>query len=345
MARPASGKAFHFGKRKTGCTQIAASSRDGGHDRQRIIDPVRAGLGDGVAQLARAERPRERGGDQRAATGRGHGIEQARIGLRTATEAHDITRMARGGFAQQREVGVVGGDDRHAASFQSLEDLGLGVGDGFLAREVADMRRRDGGDDGDVRAHQPGQRGEFARVVHPHLEHAEARARRHAREAERHADMVVVALDRAMHCARCHPVERVEQRLLGAGLARRSGHADDRRAGPRARGMAERGERGGAIRHQHMRVIDRLLADHARRACRHRAVDEQMPVGRLAAHRDEQVARLDFAGIERDAGHLELRRGGAASCLRELGGRPEAHAAHSRATWTSSNGSTRSPTI
>src|SRR3546814_1514988 len=73
-----------------------------------------------------------------------------------------------------------------------------------------------------------------AGMVHPHLEHAEPRLTRHPREAERYACMVVVALERSMRAARLGPVERGEQGFLGAGLAHRTGDADDRRAGARA---------------------------------------------------------------------------------------------------------------
>src|SRR3546814_4617561 len=73
------------------------------------------------------------------------------------------------------------------------------------------MRRGDGGDDGDVRAHDERQRGEFARMVHPHFEHTEIGGRWHTREAQRHADMIVVAFDRAVRLAGTEAIERSEE--------------------------------------------------------------------------------------------------------------------------------------
>ena len=61
----------------------------------------------------------------------------------------------------------------------------------FDALEEFEMHRLDGGDDRDVRAHHPRQRRDLAGVVHADLEDAEARARRHARQRQRHAPVVV----------------------------------------------------------------------------------------------------------------------------------------------------------
>src|SRR3546814_5860627 len=118
------------------------------------------------------------------------------------------------------------------------------------------MRRGDGGDDGDVRAHDERQRGEFARMVHPHFEHTEIGGRWHTREAQRHADMIVVAFDRAVRLAGTEAIERDEQRLLRPRLARRAGDADDAAMAARARRDAERVQRGGAVGDADVRMVD-----------------------------------------------------------------------------------------
>ncbi len=81
------------------------------------------------------------------------------------------------------------------------------------------MRRRDRGHQRDIRADELGQRVKFAGMVHAHLEHAEAGVGGHPRQAQRHADMIVVALHRTVRAAGRGAVERREQRLFGAGLA------------------------------------------------------------------------------------------------------------------------------
>ena len=120
-----------------------------------------------------------------------------------------------------------------------------------------------------------------------------------------------------------------------------------RAAAARPRGAAEVVQRLGRVGDEHVRPVDRLADDRARRAGGEGLVDEAMTVGRLALQRDEQVARPDLARIEGDARRLEIamRRVPPVASAISARGPQRAHAAHSRATATSSNGSTRSPTI
>ena len=73
----------------------------------------------------------------------------------------------------------------------------------------------------------PRQRGDLAGIVHAHFEHRKFGVARHPGEAQRHAGMVVVALDRAVDRPAAAAVERRVQRFLGAGLADRAGDSDD----------------------------------------------------------------------------------------------------------------------
>jgi len=58
------------------------------------------------------------------------------------------------------------GDDRHAIVLEPFEYLRLGRGDRLHRAEIFDMRGGNRGDECDVGAHQPGQRGDLAGVVH-----------------------------------------------------------------------------------------------------------------------------------------------------------------------------------
>ena len=267
---------------------------------------MRAGHGHGVAQLAVAKVARERRRHQRAAACCGHGIDQARIGMIAAPEAHHRPGMARSREAQAFIVRVIRRNDRHAAHFQPLEDLGLGVGNRFLARKVADMRGRDGGDDGHMRAHEAGQRGKLTRVVHAHFQHAKAAARRHPRQAERHADMVVVAFDRTVRAAPAAPVERSKQRLLHTGFACRAGHADDRGINARAGSMAQIDQRLRGVLNQNVRPLHRVFNQRRRCTTGKCALQKAVPVALRTLQRNEQVAGQNLAAVNRAARHGKL---------------------------------------
>ncbi len=76
------------------------------------------------------------------------------------------------------------------------------------------VRRRDRGDHRDMRAHQRGQMRELAGDgSSPSRTRRNRRVARHPRQAQRHAGMVVVALDRAMRDMPGRAVERGEQAL------------------------------------------------------------------------------------------------------------------------------------
>src|SRR4029079_14824515 len=94
-----------------------------------------------------------------------------------------------------------------------------------------------------------------------------------------------------------------------------------------------------------MRLVDRFADDRAGCASGERLVEEPVSVGGLAFEGDERCAPRDITGIEGDAARIELRGERAGRRLGNLVAGPKrGHVAHSRATVTSSNGSTRSPT-
>ena len=103
--------------------------------------------------------------------------QQAGVGLCLLAERDDARDAGGfGGFFQPRILRVVAVEHRGAAGLDAQEDLGLGVGDFFQRAEKLQMHRRDGGDDGDVRAHEFGERRDLAGMVHADLEHGIFRA-------------------------------------------------------------------------------------------------------------------------------------------------------------------------
>ena len=147
----------------------------------------------------------------------------------------------------------------------------------------------------------PGQRGDLAGVVHAHFEHCKFGVARHSRQAQRHAGVVVVALDRAMHRARPPAVERGEQALPWSLVLPTEPVTpmivalDRARGGPAERLRAPRRRRRPA--HAGRRPACDTMTPAAPAA--KRAVDELMPVVDRARHGDEQVAGLRLRGCRR----------------------------------------------
>ena len=230
----------------------------------------------------------------------------ARMSLSLAAETDDVPGVPARGLEQSIAMRRRLGDDRGSVGLETLEDLALGVGDRLNRAEVLDMRRCDGGDERDVRTDHARERRDLAGIVHAHFEHREQAVARHSREAQRHAGMVVVAFDRAVHVARVRSVERREKGLLGAGLADRAGDPDDLRRSSLASGPAQRFERCGDVVDQHVGLIEGAGYQRARRAGRESLVEEMVAVMDGARHGDEQVALADLAAVEGDAGDCEV---------------------------------------
>ena len=78
---------------------------------------------------------------------------------------------------QPLEMRIVAVEHGGAVRAHALEDLRLGVGDRFDRGEEPEMRRLDGGDDGDIGPDHARERADLAGMVHAELEHAERGAR------------------------------------------------------------------------------------------------------------------------------------------------------------------------
>ena len=181
--------------------------------RQRVRHPVRARLRQREAQLALAD-PRGDEACRRSPTASSRSRARRRprrcpnVTIRAACGAAAAISRSRCGLSNGT-IAVPPG-----SSPWKISPLASAIA-AFVGEELG-MRRRDRGDDRDVRADQPRSAAASSPAWFIPISNTPNRAsRRHPREAERHAGMVVVALDRAMHRARRAAVERGEQRLLG----------------------------------------------------------------------------------------------------------------------------------
>ena len=224
-----------LGQRQPGLGEVAAHRLDRAEHGERVRHPMLARLRDGEGQLGLGQQ----GGDQRAAARRRHDVAGADVGALAEAEGEDRRGIGPG----RRGPAGRGAGCRYGTSAVPPSSSPWKISP--LASAISSSLAKNSRWAGAIAVtiatcgpHQPGQRGELAGMVHPHLEHAEARLARHPGERQRHAGMVVVALHRAVRPARRGAVERREQRLLGPGLADRAGDSADPRAGA---GAARRG--------------------------------------------------------------------------------------------------------
>jgi hypothetical protein len=194
-------------------------------------------------------------------------------------------------------------------------------------------------------------------MVHADLEHAEPGGLRHQRERQRYAPVIVVGGGRRMRLPL--PAEDEPQRLLGSGLADRTGDRHDLRGRTRARFLGEIVQRREHVRHEEQRRVLRHRVSLAFRRDRkagagfQRSLDEFVAVAVLALDREKGFAWPDRARVDRKPRHCARKRACASGSHRGRHGvgSPErlAHATFSfsaaaTASW-SLNGSTASPTI
>ncbi|GCC45431.1 hypothetical protein chiPu_0029314 [Chiloscyllium punctatum] len=197
--KTAAGRRLELRQRQRRTRDIGAEQRGPREHRERVHRHVAAGhadlVGDVVIQDIRMHR--RAGRVQRE-------VDQPRFGTLVGTERDDardagLLRL----LLQPRELSVVAVEHNGTVRLESGKDLRLGVGDRLDAGEEFQMHRLDRGDDGDVRPHHLHQRSDLAGMVHADLEHRKARARRAARQRQRHAPVIVERCDRGMGLALC----------------------------------------------------------------------------------------------------------------------------------------------
>ena len=139
-------------------------------------------------------------------------------------EPHDAAPVARG---DRGDAGIVGVGDEGAARLQSLEDLGLAVGDRVERGEVLQVRRGDEQDRGDVGLEGARERREIARLREPHLAHHPLGRARQVDDRHRESDLAVLVAGRLLDGEAAREDRRRE--VLGrrlAGRARDGGQAE-----------------------------------------------------------------------------------------------------------------------
>ena len=295
----------HLGKRQPGGRHIAARSAYSSHHGQRVHDPVIAGFGNGVTQPSFGEFARH----EAAAVGAGNGIQQANVGKTRPSEADDLCPRAQGGQLELFVMLGVGRDDGGAAWLQTGKDLGLGCSDRLHAAEIFDMCRGYRGDNRYMRANLGSQPFDLASMVHAHFENAEPAARRHTGQAQRHTDVVVVAAGGTMGCTAARAFETGEDGFLYAGLADRSGHADNLRFHTAARCTGKRLQRFSRVIDQDVGPVDRAIDDRTRSAVGEGFFEEAMAIHRFAPERDEQIAIDHVPAVHFDPGNLKVMAG------------------------------------
>ncbi len=109
--------------------------------------------------------------------------QQFRVGVGVPAERDNARNASRlGGGFEPRVLTVVAVENGGAARLDPGKDFRLGVGDFFERAKIFQMHRLDGGDDGDVRTHQFGERRDLAGMVHADFEHRVFRGLRTAGE-------------------------------------------------------------------------------------------------------------------------------------------------------------------
>ncbi len=348
LAPAAALQRLHRAERRQRMVEIEVEREGGRQHRDRVQREMLARRRHAIAQLLAADLRRHI-----VAVRQDLAIGQPRPRAVLGAEGQDPRAHALGLGLQAVEVRIVERQDGRAAGHQAVEDLGLGVGDLRHRGEELDMHRLDRGDDGDVRPHHLRQRRDLAGMVHAELEHAIAGVARHARQAERRAPLVVEVAGGGE--GRREQRQHRAQRFLGAGLADAAGDGGDLGIGPAAGGAAQVLQRLHGVDHfDHRRaggqIVRAAMDQRAGGAALQGGGGEIVPVEGRALQRHEQVALLEAARIDRDAGHGEVARTLPGDGGGDLGGGPErAHrtsltgappssAAIWRATSASSNG-------
>ena len=163
-----------------------------------------------------------------------------------------------------------------------------------------------------MRPHHFDQRLDFAGMVHADLEDGKTRRRRASRQRQRHAPVIVEGCGRGVSLAL--RAEHAAQRLLGRGLADRTGDRDHLRMQPGARGTGEIDERGQHVVHQQERRVGREFFalggfDHRERSARLQGRrDKIMPVMDLALDRKISFSRRDGAAVDRKSRDRVVQR-------------------------------------
>jgi hypothetical protein len=217
------------------------------------------------------------------------------VGGSAGAERHNAGPTRSGRKAgQERRIGRQQGE---AVSLNATQDRGLLISDCLDAAEVADVGLFDSGDDGEVRLGQPGERFDFAGMVHADFCDAEGGVRRGTGQGQRHTPVVVVRGNCGV--GETSGGEDPAQHLLRSGLAHAAGDGDEL-AGEAPAGVgAEAGETSKRVIHVEERATRGFGVDH----CGGRTASEgighmTMAVAMLPGEGDEKVTGVQGAGVD-----------------------------------------------
>ena len=198
---------------------------------------------------------------------------------------------------------IVGIDHRHTLAAEPLVDRALLLRDLLHAAHALQVRALRVIDDRHRRLGQSSEIGDFARMVHAHLDHRGAVKVAQLEQGQRQADVVVQIAARGQHrlLAEAVPTRLRTQdggaHLLDRGLAVAAGDADQRHGKACAPGRGQRPEREPGVVHdqqrqRRIRVRCRPGGIDHRRRCTGlgRGGNEIVAVEALAAQRDEELS-------------------------------------------------------
>ncbi len=211
------------------------------------------------------------------------------IGPRALAERDDL---AAGLGRHRRDQRVV--DVQDSGGGRGRGKLPLGPGDtGTPVGVLADVRRPDVQDDADLRPGQFAQCGDMAEAAGAHLQRDEPGGGLQAQQGQRQADLVVERTGRGDRGPEF--TQQIGEKVLGGGLARRSGHGDHRCRRAVAHLGGERSERDRGVGDHDRRYADRPCRQHRGGAGPDRVRGEVVAVDPGTDHGDEQRAGTDLA--------------------------------------------------
>ena len=300
--------------------------------------------------------PRTRERDRAAAPRRLDPEPGAQVGVEVDVERADVGRGGAGrdhedaGSGAGREpgrLGVAGVEHGQAVGVERFDQLALDPRHAGAPAERPGVGEADVGDHTDGRSGDGAQRGDVAVGACAHLEHERLGGRGGCEQREGHARFVVVGTGTGVHgelgC------KRGGDEVLGAGLARRPGDADDGGVVQRVAGRPAEArqcvERVGDEDDGEVRVGHRTRHQRDRRPAA-RGVGDVVVTVALSDQRNEACARLQRARVDGERGRARVGIAGDDGAAGDGGelARGQLHPSppsSSRATTRSSNGTVR----
>ena len=148
---------------------------------------------------------------------------------------------------------IVGVDHRHPRIGKVHEHAAFFRGDGFQCAHAGQMRALGVGDDGHRRLRQPGQRGDFARMVHTHFNDGSAMTGAEPQQGQRQTDVIVEIALRGQHGVAESGTQDAGDHFLGRRLAIAAGDSDERQGEARTPGLRQQAERDACIGNDNQR--------------------------------------------------------------------------------------------